>query len=901
MSTPLLATKLIIPPTCKSLVIRPRLFVKLDGCLHPSCRLTLVSAPAGFGKTTLASVWAAELKSLKQQPATSVSWFSVDDRDNDPVLFWTYFISALQDQQAGLGQQAHSLLQASPSSNLESVLTLLVNDLTQLHIPYVLVLDDYHLIRTINIHDSLSFFIEHAPPQFHVVIISRTDPPLPLALLRSRGQLLEIRIADLRFTNEEATSYLNEGMQLSLPFSAVSALNMKTEGWAAGLQMAALSVQGREEPVNFIETFSGSNRFILDYLSDQVISRQPEDIQSFLAHTCILDRMSASLCDAVTGKPGGSQAMLEELEKANLFILPLDQERCWFRYHHLFADLLRVKLSRLKPDLIPILQKRAAEWFEHHGMIEDALFYLHASGDDLALARLIDQYAPTQMRAGAVQTLGKYAQLLPKEVLPNHPWLCILLAWFYNSQAELAKAEPLLEQAEELIRQSAPTGPFDEMLGIIYALRTEILHTRGDITGAIESAHQVLERLGSTQTAIRGSVYYSLGRAYYTSGDLDHTLQLWSAFIPLMQGDQLFNIYAPIQSMRCAILVMQGKLKEAAALYHEIIDYMLQNGIEKFLVSGNPYNGLGLLTYQKNDLEEAYRLISEGLRLNRNWGNLNGISVGLAYRAQVQVAQGRLDDAWTDLQEIAHIEQKYTPYFDSHSIFLASRVRYQLAKGDLAEAVRLVQESGTRSEDPLSFQREQDHISLSRVLLVQGRHDEAASLLERLAEAAQSGGRFGRLIEILNLQAIALNALGKISEALKALIHSLELAEPEGYIRIFIDLQEPMAQLLRMVIQKGIHPKYIRELLAAFPAFAAEGATPIDAQKSNLALVEPLSRREIEVLQLIASGLANKEIAQRLCISLRTVKFHMTSIYSKLEVSGRAPAIVKARELGLLG
>jgi ATP/maltotriose-dependent transcriptional regulator MalT len=900
MPTPILATKLFIPPPQKNLVKRPRLVEKLDECLQPGCRLTLISAPAGFGKTTLVSTWADGLKSSDNCPSPSVVWLSLYDGDNDPVIFWSYVVAALQAQKKGLGKRALTLLQAPQPPDQETILSLLVNDMAKIPDDLILALDDFHHIRTPAIYQSLSFLIDHAPPQFHVLILSRTDPPLPLALLRGRGQLLEIRLADLRFSNEEAAIYLNERLRLSLTEMDVAALNTKTEGWAAGIQMAGISLMGRNDASQFVQIFSGSNRYILDYLTDEILNRQPGDVQTFLLQTSILEQFSASLCDAVVGGSGNARALLEQLETANLFLVPLDQERRWYRYHHLFAEILRLKLAQNSPEVISVLQKRAAGWFETNGMLEEAVFYLHAAKDDHDLARLIEQNVLSLIKKGNSADLRKWIRLLPEAIVESRPWLCILLAWSYISQAEQAESEPWLQRAELLIRQAKTNEPAGEMLGILYSLRTEILHSRGDIAGTIDMGRQALALLNPSNLTSRGFVYYSLGRAYYASGDLDHALQVWSEFIGLYQDAGIYNMYAPIISMSCHILTIQGKLQAAIDQNQQAVDFMLIKDIERFHAAGNPYNGLGMAAYHMNDLEQAERLITQGLEQNRASGNLNTISVCLSYRVHVHIAKGDLENAWADLQEIDRIEQIYTPYFDARSISLACRVRYQLAKGDLPAAVSLVQKSGLRMDDSLSFQCEQDHITLSRVLIARGMFVEADDLLSRLAEAAQAGGRFGRLIEILNLRAVALQARGRTSEALQVLAHSLDLAEPEGYIREFLDLQEPMAQSLALAVQKGLHPEYVRRLLAAFPAAAVPATAVIDVLKNNLALVEPLSGREIEVLQWIEAGLSNKEIAQRLYISVRTVKYHISNIFMKLDVDRRAQAVLKAKEAGLL-
>lgn len=901
MAFPLLATKLFIPPPAESLVLRPRLLQKLEDSLKPICRLTLVSAPAGFGKTTLVSNWITSVKSSNHPSTPLISWLSLDDGDNDPIIFWSYVVSALQAQKKNIGKQSLTLLRSPQPPNLETILSLLVNDLVKTPDEFVLTLDDFHLIRTPSIQQSLSFLIDHSPPQFHVFILSRTDPPIPLALLRGRRQLLEVRQSDLRFTNEETAIYLNDRMKLALPGIDVDTLNSKTEGWAAGIQMAGISLRGRENPSQFIQTFSGSNRYILEYLTDEILDRQPADVQNFLLSTSILEKLSAPLCEAVIAGKINAPAILEQLEKANLFLVPLDQEGRWYRYHHLFADILRFRLSRSFPDQVAILQQRAAKWFEKNDMLEEALLYTHAAKDDVGMVRLLEQNVGTMRRTGRGITIRGWAKFLPEDVVLSRPWLCILSAWSHVTQAELAEAELYLDRAEKIVQKEKSTDVKRELLGNISALRTEILHTRGDIPGTKVMAQRAIELLDPSDMGNLATVNYSLGRAYYASGDLIHADQIWSDLLRIQIKTGLPGIYAIITGYQGTILAINGKLQQAIRLYQQAIDYMTTNGIERFYISGFPYGGLGVMMYRKDNLREAEKLIEEGLTQDRIWGNPNAVSTALSNRMYLRIASGNLEGAWSDMQECEQISQGFKPYFDVASTFLASQIRFFLAKEDILAARQLVEKLKLRGDDPISFQREQDHISLSRVLIARGKPVEANDLLNRLAVAAREGERFGRLIEILALRAIALHALNRTSEAIQSLDDSLALAEPEGYVRIYVDEAKPMASLLRMAIQKGIHPKFAERLLTAFPDSAPQlHSGKNDIQKNNLGLSEPLSKRELEVLQLIATGLANKEISQRLFISVRTVKYHTTSIYTKLAVNGRLEATVKARELGLL-
>jgi LuxR family maltose regulon positive regulatory protein len=905
MSGPILATKLLIPPARKNLVTRPRLSARLDECLQPGCRLALVSAPAGFGKTTLVSTWAAGLKSPEHRPSIWISWLSLDEGDNDPVIFWTYVITALQSQQAEVGKQAQTLLQSSQPPNPEAALSLLVNDLAQIQKDLILILEDFHLIRSPTIHHSLSFLIDHAPPQFHGMVLSRTDPPLPLALWRGRGQLLEIRQADLRFSNNEAENYLIEAMKLALSPPALKLLITKTEGWVAGLQMAAVSLRNQENADEFVASFSGSNRFILDYLIEEVLKNQPPEIQEFLLQTSFLDTLCSPLCDALLrDMPWGpfpdSHAILDYLENYNLFIVSLDENRTWYRYHHLFADLLRAKMSQTAPEDLPVLLRRAAEWFEKNGMLDEAVVYLHKAKENDGLILLIERNLHKLIKEGHVSKLTRWVRLLPAELALNHPWLCILTAWWHIEKAQMEEATPLLERSEKLAREENSDLKIREMLGAIFSLRTQILETRGDISGTIATARQALELLDPSTIPLRASVDYSLGRAYYDNGDLAQADQVWSEFIRIALKAEIYSIYAVVIGVRSNILGIQGKLNEAMELSRQAIDFINATGSDRFFLDGGPFLSLGIMAYQRNDLIAAESYIEEGVKRNLPWGNLNMTSTGLTFQARLQIAKGDLEAARGYLLEEERINQGYTPYFDVSSEFRSCRIRLYLALGDVAAAARLIEENQVHNDDKLSFRREQDHINLSRVLIAQGNPMEADSLLLHLAEAARSGGRFGRLISILNLRALALHAQNRDAEALQVLEAGLAQAEPEGYVRIFIDEGEPMEQLIGLAVQKGIHSEYASRLLAAFPVTSFRAPKVADIQKHNLGLVEPLSRREIEVLQLIAAGLANKEIAQRLCITLRTVKYHTTGIYTKLGVDGRAQATVKARDLGLL-
>jgi LuxR family transcriptional regulator, maltose regulon positive regulatory protein len=900
MPYPLLATKLFIPPSGKSLVVRPRLLDKLEQGLYPGCRLTLVCAPAGFGKTTLVSSWAGELASTNDTAKPSVAWFSLDDGDNDPILFWSYIIAALQSARREIGSKALAFLNSTSSPDLDHFLLLLINDLVQDPDPTILILDDYHLVRNREIHKSLASLIEKVPPALHVLLLSRTDPPLPLARLRGRGQLMEIRLADLRFSNQEALAYLHEEMKLTLPETEVESLNAKTEGWAAGLQMAAISMQGTQEPSRFIQNFGGTNSYILDYLTDEILDRQPADIQTFLLQTSVLQQFSASLCETVVGIPGSGKAMLEYLEKSNLFLIPLDPERRFYRYHHLFAEILQAKLTHSNPMLVPVLQKRAAEWSEKNGYLDEAVHYWHAAKEDEALAGWIEQNALAMIKRGQLMLLRKWVQLLPVSLVEQYPWLCILMAWYFAGRARLVQAGPWLDQAEAQVRKVGQNNETSEMLGTIYALRTEILHTHRDIPGTIEMANKALELLNPDNLISRASAQYSLGWAYFASGDLVKADRACSIFIDMPLQEVKYRWYSLIVGSRSSTLAIQGKLGEAISALRQAIEYMLANDIDRFNLSGNVYYSLAMSYLLRNALAEADTYAEEGLNKSRDWGNLNAICAALSARASLRIAKGDVDGAGRDLDEEQQLFQSYTPYSEVNSLYLACRLRHSLMTGDISAARHLIEENGLHCDDELIVWREEDHISLAQVCLAREKYAEADQLLSHLADAARAGGRFGRLIHILNLRAIALQALGKDPDALQVLDESLALGEPEGYVRFFVEQGDPMKELLRRTVRNGFHPEYARQLLAIMEDPSLKLSPKNNPQTPPTSLMAPLSEREINVLQLIAAGCTNKEIAHKLFISLRTVKYHTTSIFNKLNVNNRAHAAVRARELGLL-
>jgi LuxR family transcriptional regulator, maltose regulon positive regulatory protein len=903
MTSQLLTTKLYIPQAHPNLVPRPRLSERLEEGMRR--KLTLISAPAGFGKTTLLSEW----RMMHSGDEYPVSWISLDEGDSDLARFLSYFVAALQTISEGIGEAALASLRSPQPPPIESVLTALINEVAAIPNDFALVLDDYHLIEAEPIHSAIAFLLEHLPPRMHLVIASRTEPPLPLSRLRARNQLTELRATDLRFTTGETAAFLEGLMGLELSAEDIEALERRTEGWIVGLQLAALSMQSREDTSGFIEAFTGTNRYVLDYLADEVLQMQPEQVQTFLLQTSILDRLTGPLCDAVIGQSNG-QAMLEGLEHANLFLVPLDQERRWYRYHHLFSDFLRSRLRRIQPKRVPELHRRAAGWYEEHGAITEAVGHALAAEDFERAARLVEQTRAAMITRDELNTLLGWLKALPDELVRSRPPLCLAYAWVLVLTGQVDAVEARLRDAEfALDAGSAEPEERDRVLGETAAARAEVARMRGDMPRAIELSHQALEILPEDTLLLRSVVALNLGSAYWISGDTTAASQASSEATVLSQAAG--NIYVTLVALRGLALVKaaQGRLREAAELYRRALRLGPERGYELLPVMGYVYVGLGELLREWNDLEAASHFLTEGIELCKQGGLVVPLPDGYISLSRVKQAREDTAGAFATVQEAEQLMRR-------HNISLlvaklaAHRARLSLAQGDVEAIARWAGESDLGVDDELSFQREFEHTTLARVLIAQDKTGEAQQLLERLLAAAGADERVGSLIEILALRALALQAASDMGGAVNALARALSLAEPEGYVRVFADEGAPMAALLPKVLEAqkegGLAPtspnisrKYVGKLLAAIKARTAS-PTGMSLSATAGSLVEALSERELEVLRLVALGASNREIARKLFISLSTVKTHINNIYRKLEVRTRTQAVARARELKLL-
>ena len=906
MAGPLLETKLHVPRWRRSLVARPRLSERLRRGAESA--LTLVSAPAGFGKTTLLAEWLA----VAAADERSVAWLSLDQRDNDPALFWTYLVAALNTGAPAVGAGGLLLLQRPQPPN-EAGLVALLNDLDAISNDVVLVLDDYHVIDARDVQDGMAFLLEHLPPQIHLVIASRTDPALPLARLRGRGELAEIRAADLRFTPGEAAAYLNGVMGLALTAADVAALEGRTEGWIAALQLAALSMQGREDVTAFIDGFAGDDRYIVDFLAEEVLQRQPEHVQHFLLQTSILDRLSGPLCDAVTGQDGG-KTKLAALERGNLFLVPLDDRRRWYRYHQLFADVLHARLRDEQPDDVPDLHRRASEWYEQNGEPSEAIRHALAAGDFERAADLVELAIPAMRRSRQEAAVLGWLELLPDEVVRVRPVLSVgfagaLLAGgdFEGVEARLRDAEGWLDGATDTRQGShAPAAEmvvvddteFRRLPAEIELYRAAQALVRGDGPGTVRHARRALELSPADDHLGRASAAALMGLASWASGDLEAG---HSGYAECMAGLRRAGHIA--DTFGCAIALAdirrtQGRLGDAMRTYEQALQRASEQGGPVLRGTADMYVGMSEVHRERDDLPAATQQLLRSQELGEHTGLPQNRYRWRVAMARIREAEGDLGGALDLLNEA---ERLYVgDFFPNVRPVPALRARVRVTQGELGEALGWARERGLSVADDLSYLREFEHITLARVLLARYTDEraedhpieDATRLLEGLLRAAEEGQRTGSVIEILVLQALTHQARDDIPAALASLQRALTLAEPEGYVRIFVDEGPPMAALLRAAAKLRIAPRYVRRLLAAVNK--TEDGTP-----ASRGLTEPLSERELDVLRLLGTDLGGPEIARELIVSLNTVRTHTKNIYAKLGVNNRRAAVRRARELDL--
>lgn len=908
MSHPILTTKIWAPTVRPNLVDRPRLMGRLNDNLDR--KLTLISAPAGFGKTTLLAKW------LSQQRA--VAWFSLDEQDNDLTLFLNYLIAALQTVDEYLGETAIALLQSPAPPSPQHILGILINKLATRNDRLILVLDDYHVIENKAIHDSLAYLLDRQPPQLGLIIASRADPPLPLSRLRVHQEMQEIRAVDLRFTVDEAAAFLQQVWGLNLAPADVAALENRTEGWIAGLQLAALAMQplaDNDARADFIANFTGSHRYVLDYLIDEALQKQPPEIQDFLLRTAVLDRLCAPLCQAVL-TADDAQTTLEQLEAANLFLTPLDDRRQWYRYHRLFADLLRHRLKQTYPDQIADLHQRASQWCEQQELMGDAIRHALAAGDAARAGALVEAARWTLRNQGEIATLRRWLDLLPSEQVDSRGPLAMGRAWTLMYAGKMAETEAYFERVlPPLLAQEPADHDWHVELA---ALQGQIALNHGRFADALAYCLQAREQLPANQLRFRSTLEIMLGHAYRMQDRLDAAEEAYSCAATIAaQVDNRFSLLSALAA-QAELAELRGQLRQADAIWQQAHHLAYDRHNQPLPIAGIPKVGLGRLAYERNQLDEAAAYLAEAMELARQAGLGPTVLNAAIALSQLRQAQGAPDEAHTALRQAEEVMQRAQMALLDLRLGAAT-ARLWLRQGKMAKAgawaEQLMTDYGLELATEPGDWFEFEYALLARIWLAQGRLAEASDLLAQLLPGASLTGRTGRIIEILALQALTQQARGDSETAFNTLTHALTLAKLEGYTRLFVDEGQPMGELLaRVVLAETAVSAYAAQVLSAFEVNPMPGhplpevikesepaATPSKiAPDLAYWLAEPLSERELEALRLAAAGLTNRQIGQRLFIATATVKKHMENIYGKLYVQNRTQAVARGRELGLL-
>ena len=883
MPMPVLSTKLFVPPRRPQSVPRARLVDRLSAGRAAGRKLTLISAPAGFGKTTVVSEWIAEVQA--REPDVRVAWISLDGGDNDPSRFLSYLLAALGRPRA------------LPANSPTAILAELINEIDQAPSSTILVLDDFQSIEGAAVRDVVSYLLEHQPRTLHVVIASRSDPLLPLARLRAKGELAELRAADLRFTQDESATFLNQMMGLGLSASDIDALDSRTEGWIAGLQLAALSMREPTDATAFIEAFTGSNRFVIDYLGEEVLQGQPEHVRSFLLQTAFLERMCASLCDALTGRTDSGQ-ILDDLERDNVFVVPLDDERRWYRYHHLFADVLRARSLREDHDQADGLRRLASAWHEEHDLPEDAIAYALSARDFLRAAHLIERALTNMRRRRQDTTLIAWLKLLPDDTTLRLPVLRAFSAWSLFVAGNLDGADRRFSEVEESLtsedsHDSMPGPELTKLPATIAAYRAAIAQARGDIAGTETQARRAFSLSLPDDHLSRGAGGGLLGLVLWAKGDLEAAVPTFrDAMASLEVAGHLTDAISGTVVMM-DMLTVQGRHLAAGEAYDRAVSLAATAG-EGWTIDLQP--GRSELSREENDLESATSILEADPTSETHAGVPEN-------RHRWYVAMSRLKEAEGDLDAAAalldHAEQLYLPgYFPDTRSITAMRTRIWIKQNRLADATAWATENALSPGDDPSYMREFHHVTLARLLIARFRfHEDAADianatrLLDTLLAAAEMGGRGGSVNEILVLQSLAFEAQGRLLEAMGPLRKVLSVAEPEGYVRLFTDEGPAMAELLDEAGRRAIRPEYVRRLRRSFPPTG-------DASAATAA--ESLSARELAVLEMLTTELTGPQIARELFVSLNTLRTHTKHIFEKLAVNTRPAAVRRAQEQGLI-
>jgi LuxR family maltose regulon positive regulatory protein len=871
----LLATKLYHPSIPSQILRRQPLLDLLESGLAAEKRLILVCAPAGYGKTTLVCEWL--------QNISNACWISLEKGDNDPRLFFSYLVASLQKTFPGLCNQAQKLLETPQLPVLQAVLSLLLNDLALINTQCVIVLDDYQAIHANVIHEGITFLLDHLPPNTHIVITTRSDPPLPLHRYRSRGQMVEIRADDLRFSDGEASSYMRDIVGVALAAAEITTLQRRTEGWVAGLQMAAISLRGRTDTAQFIRSLAGTNRYLLDYLIEEVFNNQPDAVQRFLMDTAILDRLCAPLCDALI-KAGeeSSQEILQYLERSNLFIISLDDKRCWYRYHHLFQDLLTMRLKQSTPERMNALHRSAAEWYESNGWVSESVQHYIQGMDFNRAADLVEQHTLRLFAQGELDQLVGWIQKLPADLSARRPWLSIHQAWVLAFAGKNSEAESLIEVAKQGLEETNPSPEVrNKLLAEIHAIHGLLSITSGNIQGALTLTDLLDEDIPPDGLFARSVIHWSLGYAWRMQGQLDKAMTAFQKVLDI--GRQINNIWTISTGVADLgmVLRLSGRLQEAREVYREGLELMRQAGANGLGFMGRSEAFLANILYEQNQMDEAWQLITESIAHNQLWDNPN--HVAYAYWTEARILHGKGDvTAENALKRAENIASQPSVVPPLRTGIETLRVRFWLGQGRLAEANHWMEAhplpEETSQQNTESF--ELQVLAHARVLISQENLSAAWKLLERLETNARAEGRNNTLIETLMLKALA---APRHATALEVLESALKLGIREGYRRVFLDEGDRLRPFLEDLRGRSA---LVEPLIGA-------------AEKKSKA-ESPLTVREMDIMRGMAEGLSNKQIGQMLFISAGTVKAHSAAIYRKLDVANRTEAIARAKDTGLL-
>jgi LuxR family maltose regulon positive regulatory protein len=886
----LLLTKFYIPPRRSNHITRPRLVDLLNGGLDKT--LILVSAPAGYGKSTLVSSW------LKETGISS-AWLSLDAGDNDPFRFLQYLLTAIQPVAPGIGGNLGDMLQSMQPAQFENVINLLTNELASDSDQFVLVLDDFHLINSEAVINIVLYLIEHLPYQKHLALLTRIDPPLPLSRLRVRNQLVDIRADQLRFTRNEIASFLNDVVGLTLSADDLSAMETRTEGWIAGLQLAALSMQSSKDIHAFVSAFTGSHHYVMDYLVEEVLRLQPRKVSDFLLQTSILDHMCGPLCESVinvnTEEPVNGTEMLVALERMNLFVIPLDDERRWYRYHHLLADVLRKHLEQHYPQLLPELHRRASQWYEQNGLTSDAIQHSLTAGDQDRAIQIIEQNGALLLIRGELSNLPNWIKAVESRS-QTRPWMYIFKAWLLVLAGPSDQVEEMLLIAEKLISSLEPDIGIQIMQGAIATVRSWLSNDKGEMYPAASFARQALDCLPDidlVSRSLRTVATALLGDANSMNGELEYARQAYTDAKRIGQAAGDVHLVILVNSNLANILMEQGLLHQAAEIYTETLQMATRPDGKKLVTAARVYEELSQISYEWNHLETAMEQVDRSIELCKQWGNMGHLAVASLRLARLEQVQGNRQAAAETMRSAEKIisEHHLAPKYSSWVKYALSRL--WIAQRNLEKASHILQESSITTHDEIPYLREPEFLALLRLLMAQGEYTDSLALSKHLLQKAETSRRMGRVIEVLVLQALIFQGRKETEQALAVLKRALSLARPERYTRTFTDEGEPIARLLHLARSRQIETEYVTDLLSVIEK--ATGTTQAPAQL----LIEPLTTREIEVLKLIEAGCSNQEIAEKLVISFTTVKRHISNIYTKLDAKSRTQAIAVGKELKL--